>query len=66
MSLSYQETKEREKQVRALIDEGLSVVDIARNLSIRPETVRKFLKVRGWETHGMRDYRLAAQGGADE
>ena len=61
MSLSYQETKEREAKVKGLIDEGMSVVDIARELDLRPETVRKFLKVRGWETHGMRDYRLAEE-----
>jgi len=48
--------KKREEQVRKMIDEGMIVADMARKLGITPQSVSKFLKVRGWD----RDVRKGA------
>lgn len=58
MRLTLKETKKREADVQKWIDQGLTINDMAQRLEVRPEAVRKFLKVREWETKGMRDYRL--------
>ena len=58
MRLTLKKTKEREEQILKWIDQGLTINDMAQRLEVRPEAVRKFLKVREWETKGMRDYRL--------
>ena len=58
MRLTLKKTKEREELVKGWIKEGKTINDMAQLLGVRPEAVRKFLKVREWETHGMRDYRL--------
>ena len=61
MRLTLKETRKREDQIKKWIDQGLTINDMAQRLEVRPEAVRKFLKVREWETKGMRDYRLAQE-----
>lgn len=57
MPLTYQKTKEREAVVQKMISDGLSVYEIAKALDRRPETIRRFLQRRGWETDTMREHR---------
>lgn len=57
MRLTLKQMREREVQIQKWIKEGLGVNDMALHLNIRPEAVRKFLKVREWETAGMKAWR---------
>ena len=63
--MTKEQTAEREKEVMAWIADGLGIREIANNLGVRQEAVRKFLKVRGWETKGMKEYREAQSNSAD-
>ena len=58
--LSYHEIKEREAVVKDMIDRGMSLSEMARELDITQQSVHKFLRVRGWKTAGT-VARLAAQ-----
>lgn len=49
---TYEERIEREKQVKKMIDEGKSQNEIAREFDVTPQSIHKFLKVRGWKTKG--------------
>ena len=44
---------EREKRIKEMIEEGMSVSQMARELGISQQSVWKFLKVRGWKTKYM-------------
>ena len=46
---TYQQVKEREVKVLQMIEDGLLVAEMARELGITPQSVHKFLKVRGWK-----------------
>jgi predicted transcriptional regulator len=42
--------KQRATEVRAMLDEGASLNDIAKHFDLTQQAVAKFLKVRGWRT----------------
>lgn len=65
MRLTLKETREREVLIKDWLDQGLGVTEMASNLKIRPEAVRKFLKLRGWETEDMKVWRLSREGHVD-
>ena len=52
-TFTYRQRLEREAQVKQMVDEGLSIGQIARQLEISQQAVAGFLKVRGWKTKGM-------------
>lgn len=47
---TYAERVEREAKVKEMIDNGASHSEIAREFDVTPQSVHKFLKVRGWKT----------------
>ena len=47
-TLTIKERAEMEAQYRRMLDDGLTVRQIADKLGISTQAVRKFLKVRGW------------------
>lgn len=49
-TLTLQERHEREAEVRRMLDEGLTVNEMARKLGVSQQSMSKFLKRRGWET----------------
>ena len=49
-TLTLQERQEREAEVRRMLDEGLTVNEMARKLGVSQQSMSKFLKRRGWET----------------
>lgn len=65
MRLTLKETQTREALILQWIKEGNTVNDMAQKLGVRPEAVRRFLKIREWETDGMRKYREEQEAGSD-
>ena len=47
---SHKERTEREDKVRAMIDKGMSLNEIARELNLSSQSVHKFITLRGWKT----------------
>ena len=62
-TMTAQQKLEREKIVRELIDEGLSINEIAERVGVRQQSMQKFLKARGWKTRNMleRDEAMTVQ-----
>lgn len=44
------QTTKRETLIKGLIDDGLTVNQIARRLDVSQQAIRKFINLRGWKT----------------
>lgn len=47
--MKYKEMQEREAKVEKMIEDGMIMADMARELGITPQSVQKFLRTRGWQ-----------------
>lgn len=54
-TMTDRQKKQREVQVREMLDRGLTLSQMARELGITSQSVHKFLTVRGWQTEAMKE-----------
>ncbi len=54
MTMTHRERIEREGKVKTMLEEGLTINQMARELDLAPQSVQRFLKVRGWQTNFMK------------
>lgn len=47
-TMTIEQRRRREAEVLAMIDDGLTVQQMASRLGVTPQAVRKFLNLRGW------------------
>jgi hypothetical protein len=52
-TLTNQQRAQREKEVRELLDQGLSARQIGMKIGTSQQAVLSFIKLRGWETEFM-------------
>lgn len=55
-ALTHQEKEERTKKIEGMIKRGMSLAEISRELNVRPESVRRFLKVRNMKTKSQEEW----------
>lgn len=49
-TLTAKQKQDREKEIKAMVDSGASLNDMAKHFDLTQQAVHKFLKVRGWKT----------------
>jgi lambda repressor-like predicted transcriptional regulator len=59
-ALTYQEKLDREVDIKKLLDKGMSLSQMSRELGISQQSVHKFLNVRGWGTVEMKKRKAIA------
>lgn len=53
--MTAQERLKREAQVKQMVEDGLSINEIAKEVGVTGQSIQKFLKVRGWKTRTIRE-----------
>ena len=53
-TFTHRQREERQERVQKMIEDGMSLSEMARELEISQQAVHDFLKVRGWKTKAMK------------